>query len=94
MNSRLIAGLSLGALVLVACHDSPPASQPGEQKETNVNRVHREVKENLGEAAGKTKNAVESVRKEVHKGAEKAGEELGVRPAVVDRPGHADGGTH
>ena len=79
---------------LVACHDSPPPAQPAsEPRESRINEVHRDVKENLHETGRKMQDTAESVQKDLHKGAQRVGEELGVRPEVVERPQRGDAGA-
>lgn len=80
---------------VLGCHDSPPPAEPrsDQPEKTRINEVHSDVKENLHEAADKTRKAAEKVQTEIQKGAGKVGTELGVRREVKGRPEGADGGT-
>lgn len=96
MNTRASwALLPFVSLTVFACHDSSRAAEPksDQPEETRIDRAHREVKEHLGEAAEKSSNAADNVQKELHKGAQKVGTELGMRPEVTGAPRSADGGA-
>jgi|KBSMisStaDraftv2_1062788.scaffolds.fasta_scaffold2670091_1 hypothetical protein len=79
----LLCGVVLGCAGTEQHANSSSAPPP---RDTKINRVHEDVKDDLATAADKAKSAAESVQKELHKGAQEAGRSLGVRSSVTGNP--------